>query len=163
MSRMGFPCVGAWVTYGLGTENQNLPSFVAMYDTLGRGLPKGHAQNWGAGFLPGIYQGTAPNAQGAPIDNLARSAHMNDGEQRRQLDLLRRLNQGHQQQNEADTELAARIESFELAYRMQMAAPEALDLNREPESIKKLYGIDNPKCAHFAKQVLMARRLVERG
>jgi hypothetical protein len=163
MSRMGFPCVGAWVTYGLGSASQNLPAFVTMYDTLGRGLPKGHAQNWGAGFLPGIYQGTALNAQGAPIDNLARSPHMNDGEQRRQLDLLRRLNQEHQQQNEADSELAARIESFELAYRMQMAAPEALDLNREPESIKKLYGIDNPKCAHFAKQVLMARRLVERG
>ena len=70
MSRMGFPCVGAWVTYGLGTENQNLPGFVVMYDTLGRGLPKGHAQNWGAGFLPGVFQGTALNAQGAPIDNL---------------------------------------------------------------------------------------------
>ena len=70
MSRMGFPCVGSWVTYGLGTENQNLPGFVVMYDTLGRGLPKGHAQNWGAGFLPGVYQGTALNAQGAPIDNL---------------------------------------------------------------------------------------------
>ena len=72
MSRMGFPCVGSWVTYGLGTENQNLPGFVVMYDTLGRGLPKGHAQNWGAGFLPGVFQGTALNAQGAPIDNLFR-------------------------------------------------------------------------------------------
>src|SRR5262249_50890751 len=69
MNRMGFPCVGAWVTYGLGSESQNLPAFVVMYDTLGRGLPKGHAQNWGAGFLPGIFQGTALNAQGAPIDN----------------------------------------------------------------------------------------------
>src|SRR5262245_6544201 len=76
MSRMGFPCVGAWVTYGLGTASQNLPAFVVMYDTLGRGLPKGHAQNWGAGFLPGVYQGTALNAQGAPIDNLARPAGM---------------------------------------------------------------------------------------
>ncbi len=72
MSRMGFPCVGSWVTYGLGSENQNLPGFVVMYDTLGRGLPKGHAQNWGAGFLPGVFQGTALNAQGAPIDNLFR-------------------------------------------------------------------------------------------
>ncbi|HWG44305.1 MAG TPA: DUF1501 domain-containing protein [Gemmataceae bacterium] len=163
MSRMGFPCVGAWVTYGLGSENQNLPAFVTMYDTLGRGLPKGHAQNWGAGFLPGIYQGTALNPQGEPIDNLTRDRRMNLAQQRRQLDLLRRLNQDHQQQHEADTELAARIESFELAYRMQMAAPEALDISREPATIHKLYGLDNPKCKHFAKQCLMARRLVERG
>jgi hypothetical protein len=163
MNRMGFPSVGAWVTYGLGTVNQNLPAFVVMYDTLGRGLPKGYAQNWGAGFLPGIFQGTALNAQGAPINNLQRSPHMNDGEQRHQLDLLRRLNQVHQQQHEDEAELSARIESFELAYRMQMAAPEALDVSKEPEHLKKLYGLDNPKCAHFAKQVLIARRLVERG
>jgi hypothetical protein len=163
MSRMGFPCVGAWVTYGLGSENQNLPAFVTMYDTLGRGLPKGHAQNWGAGFLPGIYQGTALNPQGEPIDNLTRDQRMNVAQQRRQLDLLRRLNQEHQQQHEADSELSARIESFELAYRMQMAAPEALDIDREPASIHKMYGLDNPRCKHFARQCLMARRLVERG
>ena len=163
MSRMGFPCVGSWVTYGLGSESQNLPSFVAMYDTLGRGLPKGNASNWGAGFLPGIYQGTALNAQGAPIDNLSRPTEVGDDEQRRQLDLMRRLNQQHQQQREADAELTARIESYELAYRMQMAAPEALDVQREPESIRKLYGLDDKRCAHFAKQCLMARRLVERG
>jgi hypothetical protein len=162
-SRMGYPCVGAWVTYGLGAENQNLPAFVAMYDTLGRGLPKGHAQNWGAGFLPGIYQGTVLNAQGTPIDNLLRDQRMSDPEQRRQLDLLRKLNEKHREHHEAEAELSARVESFELAYRMQTAAPEALDINKEPEAIKKLYGIDNPKCAHFAKQVLMARRLVERG
>ncbi len=163
MSRMGFPCVGAWVTYGLGTENQNLPAFVAMYDTLGRGLPKGSAQNWGAGFLPGVYQGTALNAQGAPIDNLIRPDGMSDPEQRRQLDLLQRLNQHYTQEHEEEAELTARVNSFELAYRMQMAAPEALDVTKEPESIRKLYGLDNPKCSHFAKQVLMARRLVERG
>jgi hypothetical protein len=163
MSRMGFPCVGAWVTYGLGTENRNLPGFVTMYDTLGRGLPKGHAQNWGSGFLPGIFQGTALNPQGAPIDNLLRDPRMNDEQQRRQLDLMRRLNRDHQQEHDADAELTARIESFELAYRMQMAAPDALDVNKEPESVRKMYGLDNPKCAHFAKQVLMARRLVERG
>src|SRR5262249_50911994 len=144
MSRMGFPCVGAWVTYGLGSASQNLPAFVTMYDTLGRGLPKGHAQNWGAGFLPGIYQGTALNPQGAPIDNLLRSPHMSDPQQRRQLDLLRRLNRQHQQEHEAETELAARIESFELAYRMQMAAPEALDVRREPAAVQKMYGLDDP-------------------
>ncbi len=163
MSRMGFPCVGSWVTYGLGSESQNLPSFVAMYDTLGRGLPKGHASNWGAGFLPGIYQGTALNPQGTPIDNLSRPADLGDEQQRRQLNLLRRLNEQHQQQHEADADLTARIESYELAYRMQMAAPEALDVNREPESVRKLYGLDDKRCAHFAKQCLMARRLVERG
>jgi hypothetical protein len=163
MSRMGFPCVGAWVTYGLGSASQNLPAFVTMYDTLGRGLPKGHAQNWGSGFLPGIYQGTALNPQGAPIDNLYRDPRLSDPQQRRQLDLLRRLNQQHLQENEGESELAARIESFELAYRMQMAAPEALDVSKEPEHIRKLYGLDNKKCAHFAKQALMARRLVERG
>jgi Protein of unknown function (DUF1501) len=161
--RMGFPCVGAWVTYGLGSESQNLPAFVTMYDTLGRGLPKGHAQNWGAGFLPGIYQGTALNPQGSPIDNLARPAELDDAQQRRQLELMRRLNQRHLEHNEAEAEILARIESFELAYRMQMAAPEALAIDKEPELIRKLYGIDDKRCGHFAKQCLMARRLVERG
>jgi hypothetical protein len=163
MSRMGFPCLGSWVTYGLGSENENLPAFVVMYDTLGRGLPKGHAQNWGSGFLPGVFQGTALNAQGAPINNLYRRATMNDAQQRRQLDLIKRLNERHYQQNHHEAELAARIESFELAYRMQIAAPEALDVESEPRTIQSLYGLDNPKSAHFARQVLTARRLVERG
>jgi Protein of unknown function (DUF1501) len=163
MSRMGFPCVGSWVTYGLGTENQNLPAFVAMYDTLGRGVPKGHAQNWGAGFLPGVFQGTALNAQGAPMDNLDRGSGRTDAEQRAQLDLIKRLNARHREQHPHEADLAARIESFELAYRMQMAAPEALDVKLEPQAIQKLYGVDNPRCSHFAKQCLMARRLVERG
>jgi len=163
MSRMGFPCLGSWVTYGLGTESQNLPAFLTMCDTLGRGLPKGHAQNWGAGFLPGVYQGTLLNAQGAPINNLFRDAELTDAQQRNQLDFVARLNRRHRQEHPQEAELAARIESFELAYRMQMSAPEALDVTREPGSMQKLYGLDNPKCAHFAKQVLMARRLVERG
>src|SRR5438874_7312944 len=131
MNRMGFPSVGAWVTYGLGTDSQNLPGFVVMYDTLGRGLPKGHASNWGAGFLPGVYQGTALNAQGAPINNLARDPAMTDNEQRAQLNLLNKLNRRQQQLNPNEAELAARIESFEMAYRMQMTAPEALDLSQE--------------------------------
>jgi hypothetical protein len=163
MTRMGFPCVGSWVTYGLGNESQNLPAFVVMYDTLGRGLPKGYAQNWGAGFLPSIYQGTALKPQGAPIDNLFRRQDMNDGQQRAQLNLLARLNRRHLTQGPDDSELSARIETFELAYRMQMAAPEALDYNRETPAIQRLYGIDNSRCTHFAKQCLMARRLVERG
>jgi hypothetical protein len=162
-SRMGFPCVGSWVTYGLGTENQDLPAFVVMYDTLGRGLPKGHALNWGAGFLPGIFQGTALNPQGEPIDNLVRAKSMSDVEQRRQLDLISRLNHEHLQANPGEAALAARIESFELAYRMQLSAPEAFDVDSEPESIKQLYGLDDKRCSHFARQALVARRMVERG
>jgi hypothetical protein len=163
MSRMGFPCVGAWVTYGLGSESQNLPAFAVMYDTKGRGIPKGHAQNWGAGFLPGVYQGTALRGNGPPIDDLNRSAEMTDGQQRAQLDFVARLNRRGLKENPAERDLAARIESFELAYRMQMAAPEALDLARETASVHKLYGLDNPRCGHFARQCLIARRLVERG
>jgi len=162
-SRMGFPCVGSWVTYGLGSENQSLPGFIVMYDTLGRGVPKGHAQNWGAGFLPGVFQGTALNIQGDPINNLTRAAVTSDSQQRAQLDLLRKLNGYHQAQAGGDSELAARIESFELAYRMQMAAPDALDVTKEPEHIQKLYGLDDKRCTHFARQCLMARRFVERG
>jgi hypothetical protein len=163
LPRMGFPCVGSWITYGLGSESQNLPAFVVMYDTLGRGLPKGHALNWGAGFLPGIYQGTALNPKGAPIDNLRRDPRMGARQQRRQLDLLARLNAEHQKEREAEAELQARIETYELAYRMQMAAPEAIEVEREPTKIKDMYGLDNPLCAHFARQCLIARRLVERG
>jgi hypothetical protein len=163
MSRMGFPCLGSWVTYGLGTESQSLPAFVAMYDTLGRGIPKGHAQNWGSGFLPSVYQGTALKPQGAPIDNLTRPAEMTDAQQRAQLDLLGKLNRRKLEAEPAEADLAARIETFELAYRMQMAAPDAIDLAKEPIGVQRLYGLDDPKCTHFAKQCLIARRLVERG
>ena len=134
-----------------------------MYDTLGRGIPKGHAQNWGAGYLPSIFQGTALKPQGDPIENLNRSREMTEPQQRSQLDLLARLNRVHLEQHAAESELAARIESFELAYRMQMAAPEALDLSKESAETQKLYGLDNPKCTHFSKQCLIARRMVERG
>ena len=162
MSRMGFPSVGSWVTYGLGTESQNLPAFVVMYDTLGRGLPKGYSQNWSSGFLPGVFQGTALAAQGAPIANLDRAVRMQPSQQRALLDLLAKLNRQRLPDAGAD-ELAARIESFELAYRMQMAAPDALAIEKEPEHIRTLYGLDDKRCAHFAKQCLTARRLVERG
>lgn len=163
MSRMGFPCVGSWVTYGLGSESQNLPAFVVMYDTLGRGIPKGHSQNWGAGFLPSVFQGTALKPQGAPIDDLDRSPDLTDAQQRAQLDLIKRLNQQQIAEGPFEADLAARIESFELAYRMQMAAPEAIDVTKESEDTQKLYGLDNPKATHFAKQCLIARRMVERG
>lgn len=161
MSRMGFPSVGAWVTYGLGSENRSLPGFVVMVDTLGRGLPKGYAQNWGSGFLPGAFQGTALGIQGPPIHDLAPA--LPGGAQRAQLDLLQKLNRRHLAHAAADPRLAARIESFELAYRMQMAAPDALDVAAEPLSIRELYGVDRKECGHFARQCLMARRLVEKG
>ncbi|MFO0909751.1 MAG: DUF1501 domain-containing protein [Isosphaeraceae bacterium] len=162
-ARMGFPCVGSWVTYGLGSESQDLPGFVVMSDPRGRGLPKGHAANWGAAFLPGVFQGTHLKPKGVPIDNLVRDTSMSTAEQRSQLDLIKRLNTMHRDRNPAEAELAARIESFELAYRMQSAAPEAIDLDSEPEHIKKLYGMDDPRCEHVARQCLSARRLVERG
>ena len=163
LPRMGFPCVGSWLTYGLGSENQSLPGFVVMSDPRGRGLPKGQAANWGAAFLPGVYQGTHLRPKGPPIDNLERPDGMSDDDQRSQLDLVKRLNQHHQDQFRAERELAARIESFELAYRMQSAAPEVMDIDSEPESIKRLYGLDDPRCEHVARQCLTARRLVERG
>jgi hypothetical protein len=162
-TRMGFPCVGSWMTYGLGSESRDLPSFVVMSDPLDRGLPKGQASNWGAGFLPSVYQGTWLRPKGDPIDNLNRATGMNAEAQRAQLDLLRSLNQHHLAQAGSESELGARIESFELAYRMQTAAPDAFGIEREPEHLKHLYGLDQSHCRHFAAQCLMARRMVERG
>jgi hypothetical protein len=167
MPRMGFPCVGSWVTYGLGSEAENLPGFVVMSDPKGRGLPKGHAANWGAAFLPGAYQGTHLRPDGPPIDDLERPPGMTDDRQRAQLAFLNQANQLHRErfaaEAEAEAELAARIQSYELAYRMQSAAPEAIDLDAEPEHIQNLYGIGDPHCDHVARQCLTARRLLERG
>ncbi|MDA1014352.1 MAG: DUF1501 domain-containing protein [Planctomycetota bacterium] len=163
MPRMGFPCVGSWVTYGLGSESRDLPAFVVMSDPKGRGLPKGHAANWSAGFLPGVFQGTHLSPTGQPIDNLVRPAQMTDITQRNQLDLLKQLNTIHREQHAAESELTARIESFELAFRMQSAAPEAVDLAAESASTQKLYGVGDSKCDHFARQCLVARRMIERG
>jgi len=162
-TRMGFPCVGSWTTYGLGSVCRDLPAFVVMSDPLDRGLPKGNASNWGAGFLPSVYQGTWLRPKGDPIDDLRPPAGMTDPAQRTQLDLLARLNRRHLAHSAAETELNARIESFELAYRMQTAAPEAFDIKRESAATQKLYGLDQDHCRHFSAQCLMARRLVERG
>jgi len=162
-TRMGYPCVGSWVTYGLGSVSDSLPSFVVMSDPKNRGLPKGTALNWGAGFLPSVYQGTWLRPQGEPIDNLKRLSNLTDERQRAQLDLLAKLNHASLGGSAVESELAARIESFELAYRMQTAAPEAFDVSKEPEHMKKLYGLDQPHCAHIASQCMMARRMVERG
>jgi hypothetical protein len=163
MPRMGFPCVGSWVTYGLGSESRSLPGFVVMSDPRGRGLPKGHAANWGAAFLPGVYQGTHLRPKGPPIDNLDRPDELTDDRQRAQLALMKQGNLLHRERFAAEAELSARIESYELAYRMQSAAPEAIDIESEPEHVKALYGINDPRCDHVARQCLTARRLIERG
>jgi len=163
MPRAGFPSVGSWVLYGRGSENDSLPGFVVMTDTKGRGLPKGYAQNWSAGFLPGVFQGTALASQGEPIANLIPPEGLSGEGQRRQLDLIRRLNERHGEQRRVGSELEARTASFELAHRMQSAAPEALDVDSEPEHIRRLYGLDDPRCREFARQCVTTRRLVERG
>ena len=161
--RMGLPCVGSWATYGLGSVSSDLPAFVVMSDPLDRGLPKGSAANWGAGFLPSVYQGTWLRPKGDAIENLNRPAHMSDAQQLRQLALLKKLNGQHIKTRPGDAELEARIKSFELAYRMQTAAPEAFDVNREPDHVKKLYGVGDKRCDHIARQCITARRMIERG
>ena len=161
--RMGMPCVGSWVTYGLGSTSRDLPAFVVMSDPKGRGLPKGSATNWGSGFLPGVFQGTYLQPTGEAIANLKRPAAMSPAQQRAQLDLIAAMNRAHEEKIRAEAEFTACVESFELAYRMQSAAPEALDVESEPAHLKSLYGFDDPKCAHMARQCLMARRMVERG
>ena len=152
------PSMGAWVLYGLGTENQNLPGFVAMCPG---GMPIKDSENWQAGFLPGVFQGTFVDPQFRDVDKLIeniRSPHATAAIQRRQLDLLRELNLGHQRARLGDSRLEARLESFELAFRMQLEATDAFDLSREPEHIRALYG-DHV----HGRQTLIARRLLERG
>ena len=163
LPRMGNPSVGSWVTYGLGSENENLPGFVVMSDPKGRGLPKGHSLNWTSGFLPGAFQGTWLKPSGDPIDNLKPAAGVSDKDQESSLGLMAKLNRLKVEETAADRELEARIKSFELAYRMQSAAPEAMDIGRETKETQELYGIGRPECDHVAKQCLIARRLVERG
>jgi len=159
---MGFPSVGAWVTYGLGSENQNLPAFVVIYDP--RGGPFSGPSNWSAGFLPASNQGTVFRSQGDPILDLeAPKQYMNKDQERARLDHLARMNQNHSERYPGNTDLSARISSYELAYRMQGCAPEAVDIASESDETKKLYGLDNEVTQPFGKQCLLARRLVERG
>jgi len=157
----GRPSLGSWTVYGLGTENQNLPAFVVLLDKMGG--PLGGAQLWSSGFMPAAYQGTPFRNQGDPIADLASPKFVEPEQQRARLDFIKSLNERHLEQNGGDQELAARIASYELAYRMQSHAPEAVDFSSETEATKKLYGIDNPECEHFGRNCLLARRLVERG
>lgn len=157
----GSPAMGSWVNYGLGSENEDLPGFVVMLDPAGG--PISGAKNWSSGYMPASYQGTIFRSAGAPIIDLDRRAGITKAMQRRFLDTLKDYNQEHFDTREDNSNLAARIASYELAYRMQMSAPEAVDLARESEKTKALYGIDDPKTENFGKRCLLARRLVERG
>lgn len=158
----GSPSYGAWVAYGLGTENQNLPAFVVIHDR--KGGPYNGPNNWGAGYLPAGYQGTVFRAAGDPILDLRPpSAYLSPTEQRQRLDHLMRLNQQHEARFPGASELSARIASYELAYRMQSCAPDAVNLAQETEETKQLYGMDTPASEPFGRQCLLARRLVERG
>ena len=159
--RMGYPCLGSWVTYGLGSENQNLPGFVVIYDA--RGGPLGGPSDWSQGFMPAAYQGTVFKASGTPIIDLKPPAGVAPEQERARLDLLMKLNERDAQKYPGNTELTARISSYELAYRMQSCAPEVVDIESESEATRKLYGIDDPVTEPFGRQCLMARRLVERG
>ncbi len=162
MTRVGFPSVGSWVTYGLGTENHDLPGFVVMLDY--RGALEGGPYSWGSGFLPSAFQGTPFRAGGtSPLLDLDPPAGVDRQTQRRQLDLVSQLNQQHLEAHPAEADLLGRIESFELAYRMQMRAPEAIDISREDDRTKAMYGIDRPVSRYYGTQLLMARRLIERG
>ena len=159
--RMGFPSVGAWVTYGLGSESSSLPAFVVMNDY--RGGPLGGPNDWSAGFIPASYQGTLLRAVGEPIVDLEPPEGMSPEQQRARLDTLAKLNELDMEKYPGSSELAARISSYELAYRMQGCAPEAIDVSSESKETKKIYGLDNEVTEPFGRQCLMARRLVERG
>ncbi|MBI3875812.1 MAG: DUF1501 domain-containing protein [Verrucomicrobia bacterium] len=152
------PSLGSWLLYGLGSENQNLPGFVVISPAQ----PAQGAPLWSSSFLPAAYQGTLVNDLAKPIANLG-NARFSAEQQRAQLDVLKQLNELHRQQREEDSRLSARIESFELAFRMQREAPEAFDVERESAETKKLYGIGGGATDIFGRQCLMARRLVERG
>jgi hypothetical protein len=159
--RMGAPSVGSWVTYGLGSENQNLPAFVVVYDA--RGGPFGGPSNWSAGYMPAAFQGTVFRSAGDPIMDLKPPSSVPVEQMKDRLTLLEKLNRLDAEKNPANSELAARITSYELAYRMQGCAPQAAEIENESAATKKLYGLDNPVTAPFGRQCLMARRLVERG
>jgi hypothetical protein len=157
----GRPSLGSWVTYGLGTENQDLPAFVVLHD--GGGSTINGPRNWGAGFMPAVYQGVRLRAGAEPIADLNNPPGVTDDRQRGKLDLLNRMNREHAAARPDQTELDARIAAYELAFRMQAHAPEAVDLAQETEETKQLYGMDHSETAVMGRNCLLARRLAERG
>ena len=160
MIRQGFPSMGSWLTYGLGSENANLPAYVVMHGTK----PRGGDPIWSSGFLPSVYQATAldPRAE-HPVDNLERPAELTNQQQRALLDALQDANKKHAQSRPFERDLNARLESFELAYRMQTSAPEAFDVDQEPQYLQDQYGLNREESKEYGRQCLIARRLIERG
>lgn len=156
----GDPAIGSWVTYGLGSENQNLPGYVVMTEGA---QPQGGSGNWSNGYLPAYYQGTPLRAEGSPILDLKPPGWKTREHQRTNLDVLRKINQDHLKSHPEHDDLAARIENYELAYRMQMEVPDILDLAKESEKTKEAYGLDDEETSKFGRQCLLARRLVEQG
>jgi len=156
---MGYPSMGSWITYGLGSESENLPAYVVMPQP--EGTPEGGTPCWGAGFLPAVYQGTVFRPGPNPIINLHPPAGVTPERQRRTLDFLQSMNE--MDTLDSDTEMAARISSYELAFRMQSHAPEAVDITKENDATRKLYGLDEKRTSEFGTRCLLARRLVERG
>jgi len=154
------PALGAWVNYGLGSVNQNLPGYVVMTELA---LPQGGSRNWSNGFLPGHFQGTRLRPTGSPILDLQAPAHKTRDHQRAAFDELAFLNQRHAAKHPGHKDLATRMASYELAFRMQAEVPGVIDLKGEPEHIRKAYGMDRKETAEFGRQCLMARRLVEKG
>jgi hypothetical protein len=159
--RVGFPCSGSWVAYGLGCESTSLPAFVVITDP--RGSPLAGPTNWSAGYMPAAYQGTPFRALGNPIMDLKPVEGMTPEMQRERLDALSQLNELDMEKYPGASDLAARISSYELAFRMQGCAPQVVDINNESEATKKLYGMDEPITEPFGRQCLLARRLVEHG
>lgn len=157
----GNPCMGSWVTYGLGSVNENMPGFVVMLDKTGG--PISGAKNWSSGYMPAAYQGVVVKASGTPIHNLRLPPGMTTEAQRKLLDRLREKNEDHLVSRQDNSELTARIASYELAFKMQRHAPEAVDFARESPKTLELYGIDQPRTRDFGQKCLLARRLVERG
>jgi hypothetical protein len=158
---IGKPSLGSWLSYGLGTQNDSLPSFVVMIDP--RGGPIGSASNWSAGFMPAAYQGTLFRGQGSPLLDLATPAGVSPKQQRESLDLLKALNEEHRKPRPKDTELAARIETYELAFRMQTEATQVVDLSKEDPQTRERYGLDDRLTADFGRKCLITRRLLEKG
>jgi len=156
----GRPSMGSWVQYGLGTANRDLPAYVVLLDER---EPIGGVKNWSSGFLPGVYQGTQFRSDGTPILNLLPPEGAGDRRQRGKLDFLNDLNRHYQAARPEDAELNACMEAHELAFRMQSAAPEAVDMAKESAAMKQMYGMDDPVTTKFGTNCLLARRLVERG
>ncbi len=159
--RQGYPSLGSWVTFGLGSVNENLPSFVVFLDH--RGGPIGGAPNWGAGFMPATYQGTQFRTTGDPLIDLSPPRGTSRAQQRAEIDLLRQLGDLSPAVTAREPELSARLDTYELAYRMQSHAPEAVDLTKETAATRSMYGLDDPASEKFGTKCLMARRLIERG